>query len=140
MRLAAKQAAALAEPLPPDAVETLYVDNMTTDVTKREMAHVFRPFEGFKVCIHTEMPPQMLIASCWNNDCKVLHWHAGMWNIIVESLLLESMPANELEALLPTLQWVPLEEILALDHWHHLEVQEISCTLRCRNLGNLEHM
>jgi hypothetical protein len=42
------QAARLADVLPPDAVETLYVDNMSADVTKREMAHVFRPFEGFK--------------------------------------------------------------------------------------------
>ena len=37
------------DPLPVDAAETLYVDNMTMDVTKREMAHIFRPFEGFKV-------------------------------------------------------------------------------------------
>ncbi len=37
------------ETLGVDAAETLYVDNMTMDVTRREMAHVFRPFEGFKV-------------------------------------------------------------------------------------------
>ena len=37
------------ESLPVEAAETLYVDNMTMDVTRREMAHVFRPFEGFKV-------------------------------------------------------------------------------------------
>ena len=37
------------ETLPVEAAETLYVDNMTMDVTRREMAHVFRPFEGFKV-------------------------------------------------------------------------------------------
>ena len=32
LRAIAKQAAAPAEPPPPHAVETLYVDNMTTDV------------------------------------------------------------------------------------------------------------
>ena len=37
-----------AEQLPGDASATLYVDGMPLDVTKREMAHIFRPFEGFK--------------------------------------------------------------------------------------------
>lgn len=37
------------EPLPAEAAETLYVDNMPMDVNRREMSHVFRPFEGFKV-------------------------------------------------------------------------------------------
>ena len=37
------------EQLPGDASATLYVDGMPLDVTKREMAHIFRPFEGFNV-------------------------------------------------------------------------------------------
>ena len=37
--------------LPHDAAPTLYVDGMALDVSKREMSHIFRPFEGFKVCL-----------------------------------------------------------------------------------------
>lgn len=36
------------ELLPPDAAPTLYVDGMPADITRREFAHVFRPFEGYK--------------------------------------------------------------------------------------------
>jgi RNA recognition motif. (a.k.a. RRM, RBD, or RNP domain) len=31
-------------------VSTLFVDNLPADMTKRELAHIFRPFGGFKVC------------------------------------------------------------------------------------------
>lgn len=34
--------------LPPDASATLYVEGVPPDATRREMAHVFRPFEGFR--------------------------------------------------------------------------------------------
>jgi hypothetical protein len=34
--------------LPPDASSTLYVEGVPADATRREMAHVFRPFEGFR--------------------------------------------------------------------------------------------
>ena len=34
--------------LPPDASATLYVECVPADATRREMAHVFRPFEGFR--------------------------------------------------------------------------------------------
>ena len=34
--------------LPPDASATLYVEGVPADATRREMAHVFRPFEGFR--------------------------------------------------------------------------------------------
>lgn len=37
------------EPLPADACQTLYVDGMPVGTSKREMAHIFRPFEGYKV-------------------------------------------------------------------------------------------
>ena len=35
-------------PAPPDASATLYVEGVPADATRREMAHVFRPFEGFR--------------------------------------------------------------------------------------------
>ncbi|KAJ7543895.1 hypothetical protein O6H91_09G057500 [Diphasiastrum complanatum] len=34
--------------LPPDASSTLYVDGLPLDCTRREAAHIFRPFIGFK--------------------------------------------------------------------------------------------
>ena len=36
------------KPLPHDASATIYVEGVPADATVREMAHVFRPFEGFK--------------------------------------------------------------------------------------------
>ena len=36
---------------PADACPTLYAEGFPEDMTKRELAHVFRPFEGFKVMI-----------------------------------------------------------------------------------------
>lgn len=35
--------------LPPDAASTLYVDGIPADISRREFAHVFRPFDGYKV-------------------------------------------------------------------------------------------
>ncbi|KAI5075584.1 hypothetical protein GOP47_0009660 [Adiantum capillus-veneris] len=35
-------------PLPPDASPTLFVEGLPSDCTRREAAHVFRPFFGFK--------------------------------------------------------------------------------------------
>lgn len=35
-------------PLPPDASSTLYVEGLPPDCTKREVAHIFRPFVGYK--------------------------------------------------------------------------------------------
>ncbi|GMI82975.1 hypothetical protein like AT1G21320 [Hibiscus trionum] len=35
-------------PLPPDASTTLYVEGLPSDSTKREVAHIFRPFVGYK--------------------------------------------------------------------------------------------
>ncbi|KAH9691658.1 nuclear speckle RNA-binding protein A [Citrus sinensis] len=35
-------------PLPPDASSTLYVEGLPADSTKREVAHIFRPFVGYK--------------------------------------------------------------------------------------------
>lgn len=35
--------------LPASATETLYVEDVPTDMTKRELSHIFRPFGGFKV-------------------------------------------------------------------------------------------
>ncbi|XP_044475613.1 RNA-binding protein 2-like [Mangifera indica] len=35
-------------PLPPDASNTLYVEGLPRDTTKREVAHIFRPFVGYK--------------------------------------------------------------------------------------------
>ncbi|ONH89931.1 hypothetical protein PRUPE_8G024700 [Prunus persica] len=34
--------------LPPDASNTLYVEGLPPDSTKREVAHIFRPFVGYK--------------------------------------------------------------------------------------------
>ena len=38
-----------ADALPKDASETVFVDNLPEDITRRELAHIFRPFAGFKV-------------------------------------------------------------------------------------------
>lgn len=35
-------------PLPPDASSTLYIEGLPPDSTKREVAHIFRPFVGYK--------------------------------------------------------------------------------------------
>ncbi|KAE8727840.1 MEG5 [Hibiscus syriacus] len=35
-------------PLPPDATNTLYVEGLPSDSTRREVAHIFRPFVGYK--------------------------------------------------------------------------------------------
>jgi hypothetical protein len=37
------------EDLPPDAAPTIYVDGLPMDVNKRELAHIFRPFQGYLV-------------------------------------------------------------------------------------------
>ncbi|XP_035541773.1 RNA-binding protein 2-like isoform X1 [Juglans regia] len=36
------------QPLPPDASSTLYVEGLPPDSKKREVAHIFRPFVGYK--------------------------------------------------------------------------------------------
>ncbi|KAB1220867.1 RNA-binding protein with multiple splicing [Morella rubra] len=36
------------KPLPPDASSTLYVEGLPPDSTRREVAHIFRPFVGYK--------------------------------------------------------------------------------------------
>ena len=38
------------EDLPPEACKTLYLTNLPPDITKREVSHILRPFEGFQVC------------------------------------------------------------------------------------------
>ncbi|KAH7543804.1 hypothetical protein JRO89_XS15G0022600 [Xanthoceras sorbifolium] len=35
-------------PLPPDASSTLFVEGLPSDCTRREVAHIFRPFVGYK--------------------------------------------------------------------------------------------
>ncbi|XP_022993915.1 RNA-binding protein 2-like isoform X1 [Cucurbita maxima] len=35
-------------PLPPDATNTLYVEGLPSDSSRREVAHIFRPFVGYK--------------------------------------------------------------------------------------------
>lgn len=35
-------------PLPPDATNTLYVEGLPPNSTKREVSHIFRPFVGYK--------------------------------------------------------------------------------------------
>ncbi|PSS17473.1 RNA-binding protein like [Actinidia chinensis var. chinensis] len=35
-------------PLPPDASNTLYAEGLPPDVTRREVAHIFRPFVGYE--------------------------------------------------------------------------------------------
>ncbi|XP_031263256.1 RNA-binding protein 2-like [Pistacia vera] len=35
-------------PLPPDVSNTLYVEGLPPDTTRREVAHIFRPFVGYK--------------------------------------------------------------------------------------------
>lgn len=37
--------------LPQDAASTLYVDGLPEEMTKRELAHIFRGFEGYQVRI-----------------------------------------------------------------------------------------
>lgn len=34
---------------PHDACPTLYAEGFPEDITKRELAHIFRPYEGYKV-------------------------------------------------------------------------------------------
>lgn len=38
--------------IPPNATDTIYVDNLPKDVTQRELSHIFRPFRGFKAVRH----------------------------------------------------------------------------------------
>ena len=40
-----------AEDLPSEACNTLYLANLPSDVTKREVSHILRPFEGFQVLL-----------------------------------------------------------------------------------------
>jgi hypothetical protein len=35
--------------LPAEARDTIYIDVLPPDITRRELAHIFRPFEGFQV-------------------------------------------------------------------------------------------
>ena len=42
-------AAAVPVPLPSGATNKLYLDSLPADITKRELAHIFRPFRGYKV-------------------------------------------------------------------------------------------
>ncbi|XP_065863098.1 RNA-binding protein 1-like isoform X1 [Euphorbia lathyris] len=35
-------------PLPPDASSTLFIEGLPSDCTRREVAHIFRPFVGYK--------------------------------------------------------------------------------------------
>ena len=43
------------EELPPEAHHTLFMSGMPLDIQKREATHIFRPFEGYKVCpVHNE--------------------------------------------------------------------------------------
>ncbi|KAH9780233.1 hypothetical protein KPL71_008005 [Citrus sinensis] len=35
-------------PLPPDASSTLFVEGLPSDCSRREVAHIFRPFVGYK--------------------------------------------------------------------------------------------
>jgi hypothetical protein len=35
-------------PLPPDASNTLFIEGVPTDCTRREVSHIFRPFVGFR--------------------------------------------------------------------------------------------
>ncbi|KAL5651237.1 hypothetical protein ACJX0J_036695, partial [Zea mays] len=35
-------------PLPPDASNTLYIEGVPSDCTRREVSHIFRPFVGFR--------------------------------------------------------------------------------------------
>ena len=39
------------EVLPPEANATLFLSGLPLDITKREVAHILRPFEGFKVSL-----------------------------------------------------------------------------------------
>lgn len=60
--------------IPADASSTLYVEGLPSDATDREMAHIFRPFPGYKslrlkqsargaFCfVEFDSPPQALIA------------------------------------------------------------------------------
>jgi hypothetical protein len=41
--------------VPADATHSLYLDNMPSDVSKRELSHIFRPFGGFVVGCITEV-------------------------------------------------------------------------------------
>jgi hypothetical protein len=35
--------------LPSEARDTIYIDVLPPDISRRELAHIFRPFEGYKV-------------------------------------------------------------------------------------------
>ena len=64
------------EDFPPDANRTLYVDCLPQDLQKREIAHIFRPFEGFQVlAVTASLPPATgcFAYSCcqWGGGCLV---------------------------------------------------------------------
>jgi hypothetical protein len=58
------------ESFAPDACRTLYVDNLPGDATKRELAHIFRAFEGFQA----RSEPYLTLAGL-----LLLLSHVGPW-------------------------------------------------------------
>ena len=82
------------EQLPPEASPTLYVDGMALDVTKREMSHIFRPFEGFKVSLRRHSPscpvlnPKPKCRLCWSSSVVGL----------VDKIAVVSFPAPKMVA------------------------------------------
>lgn len=49
------------EVLPPEANPTLFLSGLPLDITKREVAHILRPCEGFKVRIQSSLYRQIWI-------------------------------------------------------------------------------
>ena len=54
-------------PIPKNATNTIYVEGIPTDATEREVAHIFRPFVGFKTVrlIPREKKPGVKVIFCF---------------------------------------------------------------------------
>lgn len=50
--------------LPTDAASTLYVDGLPDEMTKRELAHIFRGFEGYQVFLLVHLPIKTSLPLC----------------------------------------------------------------------------
>ena len=52
---------------PPEACNTLYLTNLPPDITKREVSHILRPFEGFQVS--SRAVPRLLVWYAPGSHC-----------------------------------------------------------------------
>lgn len=68
--------------LPPDATNTLYVEGLPSNCTRREVAHIFRPFVGYKevrlVCKESRQPGGDPLVLCFVDFASPAHAATAM--------------------------------------------------------------